>query len=114
MGSFASPPRVWGFQGVSAVGRFNSQLSPLSKIPFEFLSPLSRETHVTNFGSEQVQYSTVCLCVCVCFVFFFFFLLETTHPIRKRRNVCVCVCVCVVAESVINASFGGDRTWSAI
>ena len=37
--SFPSPPRVGGFQGVSAVGRYNSQLSHLSKIPFEFLDP---------------------------------------------------------------------------
>ena len=40
---------------MSAIGRFNSQLSHLSKIPFESLSPLPGETHVTSFGSQQVQ-----------------------------------------------------------
>ena len=35
-----SPPSVLGISGVSAVGRFNNQLSHLSKIPFESLSPL--------------------------------------------------------------------------
>ena len=30
----------WEFQGVSAVGSFNSQSSHLSKIPFDSLSPL--------------------------------------------------------------------------
>ena len=39
---------------MSAVGRFNGQLSHPSKIPFEsLLSP--GETHVTSFGSEQVH-----------------------------------------------------------
>ena len=37
---FKSTQSFWGFQGVSAVGRFNSELSHLSKIPFESLSPL--------------------------------------------------------------------------
>ena len=50
---------------MSAVGRFNNQLSHLSKIPFESLSPLPGGTHVTSSGSEQ-QVSTVqCVCVCV-------------------------------------------------
>ena len=47
-----------------AVARFNSQLSDLSNIPFESLTPLSQgETHVTSYGSEQVQ---ACVHACVC------------------------------------------------
>ena len=37
-----------GFQEVSAVGQFNDQLSLLSKIRVESLSPLPGETHVTS------------------------------------------------------------------
>ena len=44
---------------MSAVGWFNGQLSHLSKIPLESLSPLPG---VTSFGSEQVH---VCVCVCL-------------------------------------------------
>ena len=51
-----------------AVGWFNSQLSHLSKIPFESLSPLPGrgETHMTSFGSEQQVQVCVCVCLCVC------------------------------------------------
>ena len=70
---------------MSAVGWFNDQLSHLSKIPFECLSPLpgGGGTHVTSFGSEQqVQYNTVCVCVCVC--------------VCKFLCVSVCACVCAL------------------
>ena len=60
---------------MSAIGRFNNQLSHLSKIPFASLSPLrwgGGGADVTSFGSEQqVSTSTVCvggcarLCMCV-------------------------------------------------
>ena len=49
---------------MSAVGRFNSQLSHLSKIPFESL-PSPGETHVTSFGSEQQVQVQVCVFVCL-------------------------------------------------
>ena len=37
---FKSTQSFGDFRGVSAVGRFNNQLSHLAKIPFESLSPL--------------------------------------------------------------------------
>ena len=72
---FCKATHSLGISGVSAVTQFNSQLGPLSKIPFEFLSPLSRGDLRDQFSSEQVQYSTVSVCACV--------------------SVCLCVCICV-------------------
>ena len=68
--AYVHPPNGQAeFQGVSAVGRFNSQLSPLSKIPFEFRSPLSRGDPRDQFWqwASAVQYS-VCVFVCVCVI----------------------------------------------
>ena len=56
-----------GGLGVSAVGRFNSQLSYLSKILLNPSLSSPGETHVTSLGGEQVQVQVlVCLCVSVC------------------------------------------------
>ena len=69
---------------MSAVGRFNSQLSHLSKIPFEFPLASSGKTRVTSFGSEQqVQAQCVYVCVCAC------------ACVRACVHACMCVCACV-------------------
>ena len=66
---------------MSAFGQFNSQLSHLSKISPEFLSPLPRGDPRDQFMavSKYSEAQCVCVCVCVCFC------------LSVHLPVCVCI-----------------------